>query len=109
RSDDVLFRTSGTSGQFMQIAYGAEAADFLDAVYARALFNAGYKPWDKIAYYWWEAVPKPLKPYERLGLMKKHFLAVHPDPDRQIQDLERLVPDVIYHFPSSMLLIARSL
>lgn len=106
---DVLFRTSGTSGRFMQIAYSARAADALDAVYGRALFNAGYRPWDRIAYYWWEAEPKPLRSYERVGLMRKHFLPVHADPEAQIRDLEALDPDVIYHFPSSMLLIARVL
>jgi phenylacetate-CoA ligase len=109
RPEDVVFRTSGTSGQFMQIAYSARAADFLDAVYARALFNAGYKPWDKIAYYWWEPKPKPTRPYERIGLMKKTFLQVHADPEQQLAELEALGPDVIYHFPSSMLLVARLL
>jgi phenylacetate-CoA ligase len=67
RANDVVFRTSGTSGQFMQIAYSERANDFLDAVYGRALFNAGYRPWDRIAYYWWEPEPKPLRSYERLG------------------------------------------
>ncbi|HVU03161.1 MAG TPA: hypothetical protein VHE30_15480 [Polyangiaceae bacterium] len=107
--DDVQFRTSGTSGQFMRIAYGARAADFLDAVYARALFNAGYRPWDEIAYYWWESKEKPLRPYEKLGLMKKTFLPVHADPEEQLRELDQLQPDVVYHFPSSMLLVARVL
>jgi phenylacetate-CoA ligase len=109
RSEDVVFRTSGTSGRFMQIAYSARANDFLDAVYGRALFVAGYKPWDKIAYYWWEAEPKPLRTYERLGLMRKHLLKVHADPKEQLRDLDALEPDVVYHFPSSMLLVARIL
>jgi phenylacetate-CoA ligase len=109
RPDDVVFRTSGTSGRFMQIAYSARANDMLDAVYARALFNAGYRPWDRIAYYWWEAEPKPLRSYERVGLMKKSFLKVHADPAEQLRDLDELDPDVIYHFPSSMLLAARVL
>jgi phenylacetate-CoA ligase len=106
---DVLFRTSGTSGRFMQVAYSAQANDVLDAVYGRALFNTGYKPWDTIAYYWWEAEPKPLRPYERLGLMRKHFMQVHPDPEQQLRELDALEPDVIYHFPSSMLLVAQLL
>jgi phenylacetate-CoA ligase len=106
---DVTFRTSGSSGRFMEIAYSARAADFLDAVYARALFIAGYRPWDTIAYYWWAQQPKPLRSYERLGLMKKDFLPIHADPRLQIADLDRLRPDVIYHFPSSLLLIARAL
>ena len=109
RASDVLFRTSGTSGRFMQIAYSARANDVLDAVYGRALFNAGYRPWDTIAYYWWEAEPKPEKAYERLGLMRKHFMQVHPAPEDQLRELDALAPDVIYHFPSSMLLVARLL
>ena len=107
RPDDVVFRTSGTSGLFMQIAYDAAANDFLDAIYARALFSTGYRPWDKIAYFWWDAAPKPTRIYERLGLMKKDLLPVDPDPNVQLAALDALRPDVVYHFPSSLLLLAR--
>ncbi|MGZ3417648.1 MAG: phenylacetate--CoA ligase family protein [Polyangiales bacterium] len=107
RPDDVVFRTSGTSGMFMQIAYAAEANDFLEAIYGRALFSAGYRPWDRIAYFWWDAADRPLRPYERVGLMRKHFLRVHADPRKQLEDLIALQPSVIYHFPSALLLIAK--
>jgi phenylacetate-CoA ligase len=109
RPDDVVFRTSGTSGLFMQIAYDAAANDFLDAVYGRALFSVGYRPWDRIAYFWWDAVPKPTRSYERLGLMKKHLIPVDPDPQKQVDAIAALDARVIYHFPSSLLLIARIL
>ena len=79
RPADVVFRTSGTSGQFMQIAYSARANDFLDAVYGRALFNAGYRPWDRIAYYWWEPEPKPLTDLRAARLDEKELFA---DPRR---------------------------
>jgi phenylacetate-CoA ligase len=107
REDDVVFRTSGTSGMFMQIAYDGAANDFLDAVYGRALFSAGYRPWDRIAYFWWENADRPLRAYERLGLMRKHFLQVHADPRKQLDELIELQPSVIYHFPSALLLIAK--
>jgi phenylacetate-CoA ligase len=109
RPDDVLFRTSGTSGLFMQIAYDAAANDFLDAIYGRALFSVGYRPWDRIAYFWWDAASKPTRSYERLGLMRKHLLPVDPDPEKQIASIAALDPRVIYHFPSSLILIAREL
>lgn len=109
RPDDVVFRTSGTSGLFMTIGYSAEANDFLDAVYGRALFSAGYRPWDRIAYFWWDAADRPLRSYERLGLMRKTFVPVHVDPRRQLADLVALQPSVIYHFPSALLLIAKLL
>lgn len=107
--DDVVFRTSGTSGMFMRIAYAAEANDFLEAIYGRALFAAGYRPWDRIAYFWWEDADRPLRVYEKLGLMRKHFLKVHADPRKQLDDLVALQPSVIYHFPSALLLIAKLL
>jgi phenylacetate-CoA ligase len=109
RPDDVVFRTSGTSGAFMTIAYSAEANDYLDAVYGRALFSAGYRPWDRIAYFWWESADRPHRVYERLGLMRKSFVPVHPDPRRQLEDLVALQPTVVYHFPSALLLIAKLL
>jgi phenylacetate-CoA ligase len=107
KEGDVVFRTSGTSGLFMEIAYSAEAADLLDAVYLRALLNAGYRPWQKLAYFWWESEAKPLKPYERVGLMRKAMVPVDPDPRVQLGHLRRLRPEVIYHFPSSMGLLAQ--
>jgi phenylacetate-CoA ligase len=107
RASDVVFRTSGTSGLFMEIAYDAAANDYLDAVYGRALFSTGYRPWHKIAYFWWEEQGKPLRSYERLGLMKKSYLSMAPDPRVQLEELRALHPDYIYNFPSAMMMIAR--
>lgn len=106
RTDDVVFRTSGTSGLFMEIAYSARANDLLDAIYARALFSTGYRPWDRFAYFWDED-PKPLSSYERLGLMRKSYLRMSPDPRVQLQQLRELKPRYIYNFPSVMMMVAR--
>lgn len=108
RAADVVFRTSGTSGLFMEIAYSAQANDRLDAVYARALFNAGYRPWDRIAYFW-EERRRAEAFYEKLGLMKKSFLPVSADPHRTIARLAELDPRVIYVFPSTITNVARVL
>lgn len=108
RADDVVFHTSGSSGRFLEVACSAETNAFLDAVYARALFNAGYRPWDRIAYFWWSD-PIPPSLYERLGLMRKHLLRSDGDPEEQLAQLEALRPDVIYHFPSCMVAIAKRL
>jgi phenylacetate-CoA ligase len=106
RADDVVFRTSGTSGLFMEIAYSARANDLLDAIYARALFSTGYRPWDRFAYFWDED-PKPLSIYERLGLMRKSYLRMDPDPRVQLHQLRELQPRYIYNFPSVMMIVAR--
>lgn len=99
---DHVFRTSGTSGLFMEIAYSAAAYDRLDAGYARALFATGYRPWHRIAYFWWEEEPRPLRLYERLGLMRKHLLPLDPDPAVQLAHLRRVRPRYVYNFPSTM-------
>ena len=104
---DVVFRTSGSSGQRMEVAYSARANDYLDAVYARALFATGYRPWHRIAYFWWEAEPRPRRLYEQLGLMRKQFLPLDPDPHRQLHVLRAMRPRWIYSFPSSMMQLAR--
>jgi phenylacetate-CoA ligase len=106
RPDDVVFRTSGTSGRFMQIAYDARGNDQLDAVYMRALLSAGYRPWHRMAYFWYEQHKQP-QLHERLGLFRKTFMTIDPDPRQQVTALRQLRPHYIYHFPSSLNMIAR--
>jgi phenylacetate-CoA ligase len=107
RPGDVVFRTSGTSGLFMEIAYSAAAHDALDAIYLRALMATGYRPWQRIAYFWWSAEERPRTLYERLGLMHKDFLPLEPDPAPQLARLRALSPRFIYSFPSAMTQIAK--
>ena len=107
RSSDVVFRTSGTSGLFMNIAYSAAANDALDAIYLRALMATGYRPWHRIAYFWWGAEERRSALYERLGLMQKDFLPLDPDPGAQLARLRTLSPRWIYSFPSAMTQIAK--
>lgn len=104
---DHVFRTSGTSGLFMEIAYDAEAHDWLDAIYGRALFATGYRPWHRIAYFWLGEEPKPPTVYERAGLMRKHMLPLTVDPRDHLGELRRIRPRFVYSFPSVMDAVAR--
>lgn len=103
---DHLFETSGSSGVMLRVAYDDAGNDFLDAIYGRALFSTGYRPTDRIAYFWWTK-PRPLTAYERIGLMRKTVLPSEADPEEQLRMLARLQPRVIYNFPTSMALMAR--
>lgn len=107
RPGDRVFRTSGTSGLFMEIAYSAAAHDALDAIYLRALMATGYRPWHTIAYSWWGSEERRSPLYERLGLMTKDFLPLDPDPGAQLARLRALSPRFIYSFPSAMTQIAK--
>ncbi|MFB6143762.1 MAG: hypothetical protein ABEJ98_00485 [Candidatus Nanohaloarchaea archaeon] len=49
--------TSGSSGREpLQVSWGEESYDYSEAVYLRALVNAGYRPWQEKAYYWYQQV-----------------------------------------------------
>ena len=104
---DVYFKTSGTSGQFMEIVYGAEANTVLDAVYLRALLATGWRPWQRMAYFWWDPKPESRNLVQRVIAGRKYMRPVDPNPDVQLSALREIKPHVIYHFPSSLAMLAR--
>lgn len=106
---DVYFKTSGTSGQFMEIVYGAEANTELDAVYLRALLATGWRPWKRMAYFWWDPKPEKRSLFQRLIAGRKFTRPVDPNPEQQLGELRTIKPQVIYHFPTSLAMIARLL
>jgi phenylacetate-CoA ligase len=98
--------TSGSTGSPLRVFFDEKSWDYLEAVYARALFIAGYKPWNRLAYYWFPPFNKT-KFYELLGIMKKHWLKYTIPEEEQIKRLEKIKPEVIYCFPSTLYLLAR--
>ena len=96
--------TSGSSGVPLTVLYDQNAWDYAEAVYARALFNIGVKPWSRCAFFWAEPFPKD-KWHERLGLMQKNYIATTKSIEHQIDRLNDLQPSVIYIFPSSLRLL----
>lgn len=94
-----LRQTSGSSGKpRLRIYFDERAWDYLEAIYARSWFNIGYKPWERIAYYWYK--PFERKIYNFFGLMRKDFIDASLDETEQIQLLSKLQPKVISYFPS---------
>ena len=96
--------TSGSGGQPLEVPVDGPAFDEWDAVYARALFAVGYRPWDRIAYFWPSRGEDQI--YERLGLMRKRFVSPTADPEEQWERLRQIRPRVIYCFPSTLSLLA---
>ncbi|MCZ7680612.1 MAG: hypothetical protein M5U28_18335 [Sandaracinaceae bacterium] len=107
RRGDVVFRTSGSSGLFMEIAYSEDANDWLDAAYARGLFATGYRPWHSLAYFWWEDEPRARTVYERAGLMNKTLLPPRSGPARAAGGAAPREAPLHLHLPSSMMMVAR--
>lgn len=100
----VRMHTSGSGGMPLTVPVDSAGFDAWDAIYARALFAAGYRPWDRIAYFWKPRQASTL--YEKLGLMRKHFISPLLDAQDQWQALLCIRPRVIYAFPSTLMLLS---
>jgi phenylacetate-CoA ligase len=90
--------TSGSSGTMLNVAYDKRSLDMYDAVWTKALFETGYKPWNRLAMFTWKPVKKKLN--EQLGIMPKNVLLMRSDYDRQIEKLRKLNPSYIYCYSS---------
>jgi len=107
--DDKLHHsalTAGSSGgHSFRILANEKAFDFAEAVYLRSLMNVGYKPWDKIAYYWYEQPTTRF--YNKFGLMKKQTVPATLSFDQQIALLKKINPEIIYYFGSILYIISK--
>jgi phenylacetate-CoA ligase len=98
--------TSGSSGIPLEMFFDPAAFDYLEAIYARALFAVGYRPWHRFAYFWYPPL-KRMKFYEHFGIMKKSYVLTADDEEKQLAELARIKPDAIYAFPNTLFLVAR--
>ncbi|MBI4846361.1 MAG: phenylacetate--CoA ligase family protein [Candidatus Omnitrophica bacterium] len=92
--------TSGSSGLFVSIAVDKKAEDFYDAIYARSLLHAGYRPWQRILYFTWVSNIKK-KIYETLGFFRKEHIHISETANNQHKILEDSKFDWIIGFPSA--------
>jgi len=102
----VIRQTSGSSGVSMTIKYDKNSWDFAEAIYARDLISVGYKPWMRMAHFW----PEPFNKknfYEKVGLLKRTWISTMRDNDYQFNLLTSINPQVIFGFPSTLLILSR--
>jgi len=90
--------TSGSSGEPVEIAFDKSCRNHYDALFARAMFGAGYRLGDKLAFFHWKE--KNPNWYERLGIFRKHMLPMAQDNNSLLNKLVRIRPDVVYCFAS---------
>jgi phenylacetate-CoA ligase len=109
RNYKVFFQrcTSGSTGAPFTMSFDERAWDYIEAIYARSWFGIGYKPWERIAYYWHEPLRKKLFNY--LGLMRKYWISNHLSEEEQIDLMLKLRCKVICHFPSIIYSIAKKI
>jgi phenylacetate-CoA ligase len=103
----IMRTTSGTSGVGMKVPFDEKSWDYLEAIYLRSLLAAGYDPRKPLAYYWYTPFEKTI--HERLGFMKKILIPCRLTEEQQIKILQKINPEYIYYFSSSIFSIAKKM
>ena len=85
--------TAGSSGIPLVVFLSDKDSNFYDMVWARASLANGKRLWDSTAYLKFHFPPKFC--FERLGIWKKEIISVLDNPEKQIETLRRVRPDVI--------------
>lgn len=103
----VMRTTSGTSGVGMKIPFDEKSWDYLEAIYLRSLLAAGYDPRKPLTYYWYTPFEKTI--HAQLGFMKKILIPCRLTEEQQIEILQKINPEYIYYFSSSIFSIAKKM
>lgn len=97
-SDDIkkniaIRTTSGTTGHPLTIFSDKRCEDYWESLFARALFNEGYRPWEKIAYISSELPNKKI--YNYFGFTRKSFISRKLPEMVQLKKIKREKTKVI--------------
>lgn len=102
-------RTSGTTGEPLTMLYDIKDEDFEKAAVLRANLNCGQKFFDK-----WAVITCPdhigeKKWFQKFGLFSQEKISLFEDTKKQIMLLEKLNPDILDGYSSSIYLIAKEI
>lgn len=102
-------RTSGSTGIPLTVVYDEAAEDFEKATALRPNLSCGQRLFDK-----WVVITSPdhivhKKWFQRFGLFAPEYISVFDNAEKQISILERINPDVIDGYASSIYLIAKEI
>ena len=100
-------KTSGSTGLPLTLLFDQRTIAFERALWLRAYFEDGLKIRDKMAQimdpsffqkrrYW----------YQSLGFLRRYYLSISDPPEKQIASLQKIRPDVIQSYPSSLAILA---
>jgi len=101
--------TSGTTGKPMTMLYDTNAEDFEKATALRPNLSCGQKFFDK-----WAVITCPdhighKKWFQKFGLFSQEQISLFEDTKKQIMLLEKINPDILDGYSSSLYLIAKEL
>ena len=100
--------TSGSTGSSFKILKNERCSDFQEAIYLRGLLAIGFSVFDLTTHYWYKTYPK--KFFNHFGLMNRTtVLSSEPCLKKQIQQIVKANPDVLFYFPAVLLFLSREM
>lgn len=102
--------TSGSTGQPLRVFMSNKEDEFRKAKHLRANISCGQRPKDR-----WVTITSPThfsevtKTQQLLGIYTPVFISVFDDIDTQISNIEKMKPDILDGYSSSLLLLAREI
>lgn len=103
-----VVRTSGSTGMPLTLYINEQEKLQRTLVNLRILSENGFRFTDSLAYigdprhfptlrYW----------FQRLGILRRHYLSIFDDPRDQLEQLQRHEPAVLYSYPTQLALLAK--
>ncbi len=101
--------TSGSSGISLEICSGLRTIEYSQALFGYAFFESGLKLTDKLVNLTHPYYKITNTWFRKLGILRKENINLHDPPGVIIEALKKAKPDVIYSFPSVILLLAKEI
>ena len=106
----VVKKTSGSSGRQLSLLYNKKALEYSTALMLRPFLENGYKPTQIMAKYANpDSFPKNKPFIQKLGFFRDTYLSIFDDADKHINILEKINPQSLYGYASSLTLLANSI
>jgi phenylacetate-CoA ligase len=103
----IIKYTSGSTGQPLKIFLSPVERDFQILLNLHILIENGLRLNDKVAYiinpY---RFPKSKYWFQYAGILRREYLSVFDYPEKHVELLKKIKPDIIYGYPSNLTLLA---
>lgn len=97
----LTFRTSGTTGIPLTIPLSAADFRIRSLIDFRCLLSAGMRPWHRLVTVG-PGQTRPVPIHEKLGLFRTNVILGEVHPDRQVELLLKLRPDVLWCYGTEL-------
>ncbi len=108
KSDLIRYSTSGSTGMPLPVYVTQKEDDYRKAKHLRSNIIVGQKPWDTYVCITTPShfgeIPSILR---KVGLFSREFVSVFDDTSSQIKQIEKIKPDLLTGYSSSLYLLAR--